>query len=275
MIRFRSCRNMRRERGPFLLFSRIRLFFLLVSSVVFLPSLGQPAQVTLAWDNSPSPNVIGYKIYSGASSGNYSQSTNVGLTNSYTVTNLTEGQAYYFAATAIGTGGLESAYSNEINYIVPLPQKIFSIMASAGANGTISPSGTVFLTQGITQTFMILPNANYRVAVVTVDGATVGAVSSYTFTNVMASHTINASFVQNSQTITITASAGANGTITPSGSVTVTQGSNKTFTISPNRYYRIARVTVDGVSVGAVKSYTFSNVIAPHVITASFTRSWY
>jgi fibronectin type 3 domain-containing protein len=262
---------MRMERISFLL-SRIGLILLFVSSVFLFPSLGQPAQVSLAWDTSQSSNIIGYKIYSGVSSGNYAQSTNVGLTNSYTLTNLIEGKTYYFAATALGSSGFESAYSNEINYTVPLSQTIYTINASAGANGTISPSGAVSLTQGITQTFTIQPNTNYRIAGVTVDGASVGAVSSYTFTNVIASHTINASFVQNSPAITITASAGANGTITPSGSITVTQGSNKTFTISPKRHYRIARVTVDGVSVGAVNSYTFSKVSASHVITAIFKR---
>lgn len=195
MVRY--CSNRRMERTSFLSFLKIAPIFLLVSSVFLFPSLGHSAQVTLAWDSSQSLNVVGYKIYSGTSSGSYSQSTNVGLTNSYAMTNLTEGKTYYFAATAIGTSGLESAYSNQINYTVPLPQTIYTITASAGANGTISPSGAVLLTQGISQTFTVQSNTNCRIASVTVDGASVGAVSSYTFTNVTASHTIIASFVLN------------------------------------------------------------------------------
>jgi fibronectin type 3 domain-containing protein len=186
----------------FFSFFQIGLIFMLISSTFLFPSLGHSAQVTLAWDSSQSPNVAGYKIYSGTSSGSYSQFTNVGSTNSCTLTNLTEGMTYYFAATAVGTDGTESAYSNQVNYTVPLSQanqSVYKIAATAGANGSISPSGAILLTKGVSQTFQIQPGTNYRIAGVTVDGAAVGPLSSYTFTNVMASHTIVASFVRKSR----------------------------------------------------------------------------
>ena len=72
-------------------------------------------------------------------------------------------------------------------------------------------------------------------------------------------------------TYTITATAGANGSISPNGAVTVNHGGSQQFTITPNGGYRIADVRVDGSSVGAVSSYTFSNVTAGHTITANFT----
>lgn len=71
-------------------------------------------------------------------------------------------------------------------------------------------------------------------------------------------------------TFTITASAGANGTISPSGAVTVNSGASQSFAIAPNAGYSVGAVTVDGVSQGAVASYTFSNVAANHTIAASF-----
>ena len=71
-------------------------------------------------------------------------------------------------------------------------------------------------------------------------------------------------------THTITATAGTNGTITPSGTVTVNEGDNKVFNISPAAGYNVADVLVDGSSVGAVASYTFTNVTADHTIAASF-----
>src|SRR5207253_5102996 len=74
-------------------------------------------------------------------------------------------------------------------------------------------------------------------------------------------------------TFTITASAGANGAITPSGSVTVNQAANQSFTITPNSGYVVSSVTVDGASAGAVTSYTFTNVQANHTISASFALS--
>ncbi|HUL44397.1 MAG TPA: hypothetical protein VLY03_08575, partial [Bacteroidota bacterium] len=111
------------------------------------------------------------------------------------------------------------------------------ITASAGANGTISPSGTVKVPYGSSQTFTITPTGLYHISDVVVDGASVGPVASYTFTGVTTSHTITASFTVNGYTIT--ASAGANGTISPSGPVGVSGGANQSFTMTPSAGYHI------------------------------------
>jgi hypothetical protein len=87
----------------------------------------------------------------------------------------------------------------------------------------------------------------------------------------MANHTITASFVVN--TYTLNATAGPNGTISPSGLITVNSGANKTFTITPSSGYHIADVKVDGSSVGAVSTYAFSNVTANHTISAEFSKT--
>jgi uncharacterized repeat protein (TIGR02543 family) len=71
-------------------------------------------------------------------------------------------------------------------------------------------------------------------------------------------------------TYTITASAGANGAISPSGSVSVAQNANQTFTMLPNNGYQVDVVTVDGVSQGSITSYTFNNVTVGHTISATF-----
>ncbi|MEJ2663968.1 MAG: hypothetical protein P8107_07980, partial [Spirochaetia bacterium] len=70
---------------------------------------------------------------------------------------------------------------------------------------------------------------------------------------------------------TIVATAGTGGTISPYGSINVEEGSSQTFTVTPNSGYNIASVLVDGVNNGAISSYTFSNVIANHTISASFS----
>lgn len=80
----------------------------------------------------------------------------------------------------------------------------------------------------------------------------------------------SSAFVVAYTTNTITASAGANGTISPSGAVTVNCGQNQTFTITPDPTFAIDDVLVDAVSVGAVGTYTFTNVTAAHTISASF-----
>jgi hypothetical protein len=144
-----------------------------------------------------------------------------------------------------------------------------TITASAGTGGSISPSGAVSVSYGASRTFTITPNSGYRVANVFVDGSWLGALTSYTFNNVTANHTISASFVT-AGTYAITAGAGAGGTISPSGTVSVNSGTNRTFTITPNSGYRVDNVLVDGSLVGAVTSYTFSNVRWDHGIYASF-----
>jgi hypothetical protein len=304
----------------------------------------------------------------------------------------------------------------------------FTINASAGPNGSIDPSGAVIVDYGANQTFTITPNTNYLVADVLVDGVSAGAVTTSTFNDVTASHTIAATFTIDTSNWTlqligattnnmtkaqfealaaahpsntyldssnntwkgvalwrlialvddgdpdtfnssaagvysivltgknsdgtdyvvtvgppyegfvfqpetedlfiankvmlqgttewinlpltnpvkptklwfplmdtgsgitvgnyrvgalykveltnlppvITASAGAHGSISPSGTVIITSGSSQTFTITADTGYHIADVLVDGVSVGAQSTYTFNNVTVNHTIAASF-----
>jgi len=72
-------------------------------------------------------------------------------------------------------------------------------------------------------------------------------------------------------TWTIVASAGADGSITPSGSVAVVPGANQSFDLTPNAGFQVEDVLVDGGSVGAVSSYAFNNVAADHTISATFS----
>jgi hypothetical protein len=74
-------------------------------------------------------------------------------------------------------------------------------------------------------------------------------------------------------TYTITATAGAGGSISPSGSISVTSGNSKTYTITASSGYKISDVKVDGSSVGAVSSYTFSSVTSAHTISATFASA--
>ena len=76
--------------------------------------------------------------------------------------------------------------------------------------------------------------------------------------------------ILNDDNFTIAASAGPNGSISPSGAVSVAGGSNQLFTITPNSCFHVANVLVDGSSIGAVTTFTFTNVTADHTISASF-----
>ena len=143
-----------------------------------------------------------------------------------------------------------------------------TISASAGVGGSISPSGAVSVGDGADQDFTVTPDTGYHVLDVIVDGGSVGAVSGYTFTSVTGDHTISASFAINQYTIT--ASAGAGGSISPLGAQSVSYGATPAFAITPSTGYHVADVLVDGSSVGAVSNYTFAAVSAGHTISASF-----
>ena len=72
---------------------------------------------------------------------------------------------------------------------------------------------------------------------------------------------------------TIKATAGVNGSISPTGNVSVREGQDQTFTITPNKGYAVAKVLIDSKNVGAVKSYTFENVKKNHTIEVVFMKT--
>ena len=72
---------------------------------------------------------------------------------------------------------------------------------------------------------------------------------------------------------TIKATAGTGGSISPFGNVSVREGRDQTFTITPDKGYAVANVKIDGKSIGAVKSYTFENVRRTHTIEVIFMKA--
>ena len=72
---------------------------------------------------------------------------------------------------------------------------------------------------------------------------------------------------------TIKATAGVNGSISPTGNVSVREGRDQTFTITPDKGYAVAKVLIDSKNVGAVKSYTFENVKKNHTIEVVFMKA--
>ncbi|MDT8272788.1 MAG: hypothetical protein RRA35_06315, partial [Desulfomonilia bacterium] len=217
----------------------------------------------------------------------------------------------------------------------------YAITPSAGTGGSISPSNTVMVSCGGSRTFTISPDEHYHIADVLVDGSSVGAQPSYTFSDVDSPHTIQALFAIDTHTLTvihtgtglgtttpsagfheydygtvvdlsasasasstfdgwsgdidvsgtsvtmdtdksitatftlrtftITASSGENGTIDPSGSTTVTYGSDQVFTFTPDTGYEVDTVTIDGQATTVTgNTYTFTNVTADHTIGVTF-----
>ena len=158
---------------------------------------------------------------------------------------------------------------NDYSYVAYFEPNIYTVTATCGANGTIDPYGAQSYEYGATPTFTVTANAGYAIEHVYVDGQEVTLTNgTYTFAALTANHTIRATF--KADNYTITATAGANGAITPAGENVVLSGSTVVYNITPDTGYEIADVTVDNVSVGAVSTYTFENVAADHTINATF-----
>lgn len=141
-----------------------------------------------------------------------------------------------------------------------------TISASAGSGGSISPSRTIKVKKGLSQSFSITPNSCYRIKDVQDNGVSKGQINPYVLNDIKENHTIYVSFEIN--TYTIQASAGTGCSITPSGNIALQCGQSQTFTVKPDACFHIADVKVDGLSKGKIKEYPFPNINSNHTIQA-------
>ncbi|MDA8166010.1 MAG: fibronectin type III domain-containing protein [Desulfobacteraceae bacterium] len=119
----------------------LRLLLVLISIslwMVLQSPAAMAAQVRLAWDANTETDLAGYKLHYGTTSGNYNQTVDVGNQTNFLLTGLTDGQTYYFAATAYDTAGLASGYSNEVSWTMP----------SATTSGSTSTSSESIVDNG-------------------------------------------------------------------------------------------------------------------------------
>ncbi|UCD81362.1 MAG: fibronectin type III domain-containing protein, partial [Desulfobacterales bacterium] len=262
-------------------------FIALLNFFILLTTSGASAvDVTIAWDANSESDLAGYILFYGTASRSYSNSIDVGNNTEYTLTGLNEGTTYYFSAKAYDTSNNESDYSKELVYTLP--------GANSAPNTPVQPTGP---TSGFIQISYSFDTSGtdpdgdlltYRFdwgdgnisawggaysrthAFSSVGTYCIKAQSQDTHSAVSAwSQCLNVDI--DIQRHTISASAGPNGSISPSGSVTVNNGADQSFSIIPIQNYHVADVVVDGSSVGSVTSYTFNNVDGDHSIIASFT----
>jgi hypothetical protein len=146
-----------------------------------------------------------------------------------------------------------------------------TITATVENGGNITPTGNVEVNYGSNQSFKITATTGYHIANVIVDNVSMGPVSVYNFTTVQATHTITACFAID--TFNISASANPGGYITPQGLVSLNYGDNQTFNISTAANYYIVDVLINGSSIGAVNSYTFTTVQASNSISVTFAQN--
>jgi hypothetical protein len=145
----------------------------------------------------------------------------------------------------------------------------YTIIASAGAGGSLAPSGATEVSAGGSQVFTITASTGYHVADVVVDGVSVGALASYTFSNVTSTHTLAAFFASDTFTIAVAVAGDvAGGSVSPV-TQTVSYGDTASFAVITSAGY-IAAVS-EGTLTG--NTWTIPVITSSRTVTLTFTRN--
>ncbi len=181
----------------------------------------------------------------------------------YHVADVTDNGLSVGAVSSYEIGIVEEDHIVEATFAVTT----YSVTPCAAPHVVFTPSETQTVPHGGSCSFSVDAETGYAIADVCVNGVSIGAVDAWTFDAVTSDQTICAVAVEVHR---ITATAGYQGAIAPAGVSSFPAGSDATFVITPDVGYEIDDVRIDGVSIGAVDSYTFSDIHADHTIDVSF-----
>ena len=226
------------------------------------------------FENEPEPGKIVFNGF--VTSYDYAGPMTIPLAD-LTIKGLATGTSVFgITANNFGQGGgdqfLPATVPLTINVGKPT-EDYYTITATAGADGTVTPAGTVLVNEGANQKFIFTPNGKYLVDEVFIDGESVGQLKEFTFTEVNANHTIHVTFkLEGPDYYTITATAGEHGTMTPTGEVLVSEYTDRTFMFIPDNGYVTDDVLIDGMSLGSLSDFTFTDVDADHTIHVVFRK---
>jgi len=124
----------------------------MAAGLCLMAAVGAPGQgtatVSLTWDPSPGPAVVGYNVYYGTASLVYTYEQPAGNATNATVSGLLPGTTYYFGVTALDAAGDESLFSNEVAYTVPGTAPTVSNPSNPGVNGN-SPTDSSWSNSGV------------------------------------------------------------------------------------------------------------------------------
>ncbi len=181
--------------------------------------------------------------------------------------------------TTVQTGGTAFSLTNvTANTTVQvtfktIPAVVYSVTPQAGSNGTISPATVQTVASGGSVSFTAIPNSGYVVDVWQLNGATAQTGgTTYIAANVTSNRTVRVVFkTAPVTTYTVTASAGANGTINPAGAITVNSGASRSFTATPSAGFLVDRWFVGGVQaqVGGT-TLSLTNITTNRTVSVTF-----
>lgn len=172
-----------------------------------------------------------------------------------------------------GTTFTTNTITASCTVIANFTQNVYTVTPSASTGGTVTPATVQSGVHGTSLQFTLTPDTGHVIS--NVAGSCGGTLSGNTYTTapLTANCTIDVNFDLGS--VTVTASAGANGTISPAGAQLVVFGSNQVYTVTPDTGFSIA--SVDGTCGGSLSgnTYTTNAVTADCTVVASFVLAQY
>jgi The GLUG motif. len=167
------------------------------------------------------------------------QTFNITVNEGYKISDVKVDAGYIGAVTSYTFTSIDANHTISVEFeMIEL-----SITTSVSVGGTISPSGSVEVLYGGSETFTITPNSGYAIFDVMVDGSSVGMISTYTFSDVKTDRTISAEF-KALHDITTSVRSG-DGTISLVGPSTRIEGSEAEFTITPGAGWELYEIYVN------------------------------
>lgn len=122
-------------------------------------------RVTLAWDANSEPDLSGYKLHYGTTSGAYTETIDVGNSTTATMPNLPSGSTYFFVVTAYNTERLESLPSNEASYTQPMPQAVSLIIQALEVPEVWGAASEVPVGDELISSYQPLPDGSFEFTV--------------------------------------------------------------------------------------------------------------
>ena len=191
--------------------------------------------------------------------------------NGYVFTGWKEGDTIISRDASVKLTNIQ--YDRKITAIFDRTSHTLTLAANPTDGGTVSGGGTFKLGTGTT--IKATPNKGYIFKGWTVNSQVVSRDATFKINNVDQDYTCTAIFEKEGvQTFEISSGvATTGGSIAPSGKLAIAKGNSITYTITPKAGFAILAVAVDGNQVGAVGTYTFTNVTGPHTISAAFVQT--
>jgi len=237
------------------------------------PSGQAQNSVTLAWNPDAGTNIAGYKMYYGVTSRTYTNTNNVGNVTNATISSLTSGTIYYFAATAVNTSGSESGYSTEVVYTNPVATAPTIVLSSPVSGANYTPPATISCSASVTANGHTITQVQFYNGA-TLLGTAAAAPYNYSWNSVSAgTYSLSAKAVYDSGSTVVSTSANVTVTNVPLPSIVLNSPSNGTSYTAPATISCAATVTANGHTVTQVQFYNGATLLGT-AAAAPYTHSW-